>query len=62
MATLSGKTTSGAPAWDKYVKNNPSWKTLELVIENKIDTPMMDTQGKKIIARKEDNCPAKGRR
>lgn len=50
MATLSGKTTSGAPAWDKYVKNNPQWNELELAIENKMDSPMLDTQGKKIVA------------
>jgi len=50
MATLSGKTTSGVPAWDKYVKKNPSWKDLELSIEKNMNTPMFDGQGKKIIA------------
>lgn len=34
MASLSGKTTAGVPAWDVYVKNNPNWKGLQLEIEN----------------------------
>ena len=36
MALLSGKTTSGTSAWDKYVRTNPSWKTLTLEIEKNI--------------------------
>ena len=40
MATLSGKTTAGLPAWVKYVKNNPKWRELVLKIENKMDAPV----------------------
>jgi hypothetical protein len=50
MATLSGKTTAGGSAWDKYIKNNPKWKELELHIENKMEAVMLDAKGEKIIA------------
>ena len=40
MATLSGKTTAGLPAWVKYVKNNPKWRELVLKIENKMVAPV----------------------
>jgi hypothetical protein len=36
MALLSGKTTDGRPAWNKYVLQNKNWKSLTLQIENKI--------------------------
>ena len=37
MAVLSGKTTSGELAFDKYVKKNSKWKELELEIEKKME-------------------------
>ena len=49
MAVLSGKTSDGSMAWDKYVKNNPKYKDISFVIENKMTTEMLDTSGKKII-------------
>lgn len=50
MATLSGKTTSGEPAFAKYVTNNSKWKELELMIEEKLNAPFFkadkkETQG-----------------
>ena len=33
MALLSGKTTDGRPAWDKYVRQNQNWRNLTLEIE-----------------------------
>ena len=37
MATLSGKSTSGESAFDKYVKNNSKWKDLTLKVEDKMN-------------------------
>jgi len=37
MAVLSGKTTAGESAFDKYIKNNPKWKDLDLLIEEKME-------------------------
>jgi hypothetical protein len=37
MATLSGKSTSGASAFDKYIKNNSKWKDLVLKVEDKMN-------------------------
>lgn len=37
MAVLSGKTTAGGSAFDKYVKTNPKWKDLDLEIEQKME-------------------------
>ena len=45
MAVLSGKTTSGAPAWDKYVKKNPKWRELELVVETKMTATLLNPAG-----------------
>lgn len=49
MATLSGKTTAGGSAWDKYVGKNPKWKDLDLVIENKMEASMVDERAQKIL-------------
>jgi hypothetical protein len=49
MATLSGKTTAGGSAWDKYVSKNPKWKELTLSVENKMEAVMFDTKGQKIL-------------
>lgn len=51
MATLSGKTTAGGSAWDKYVGKNPKWKELELHIENKMEAVLLDMKGEKILAK-----------
>ena len=45
MAVLSTKTTSGLPAWDKYVKKNPKWRELNLVIENGMTASMLNSAG-----------------
>ena len=37
MAVLSGKTTAGESAFDKYIKNNPKWKDLDLLVEEKME-------------------------
>jgi len=47
MATLNTKTTSGLPAWQKYISNNPRWSDLVLKIENKMNATMLDPSGKK---------------
>lgn len=49
MAVLSGKTTDGSVAWDKYVKNNPKYKDISFVIENKMTAEMVDISGKTTI-------------
>jgi len=49
MATLSGKTTSGQSAWDKYISSNNKWKELNLLIENKMEAVFMDSKGEKIL-------------
>ena len=36
MALLSGTTTDGRPAWDKYIRQNPKWRDITLEIERKI--------------------------
>lgn len=51
MATLSGKTTAGGSAWDKYIAKNPKWKELELHIENKMEAVLLDMKGEKILAK-----------
>jgi hypothetical protein len=43
MASLGDRTTSGELAWDKYVKKNKDWKTLELVAEK--DTSVFKKKG-----------------
>jgi hypothetical protein len=45
MAVLSTKTSSGLPAWDKYVKKNPKWRELELAIENGMTAPLLNSAG-----------------
>jgi len=51
MATLSGRTTAGGPAWDKYVGKNPKWRDLNLVIENNMQASMVDERAKKVLFR-----------
>ena len=46
MAVLSGKTTSGKLAWDKYVRDNPKWKDIHFMIEHKMEAVMTDVTGK----------------
>jgi len=36
MALLSGKTTDGRSAWEKYIRQNKNWKNLTLEIEKKM--------------------------
>jgi len=49
MADISGTRTSGLPAWDYYIKNNPDWKKLELRIENKKSTYIFQIKNKGLI-------------
>lgn len=49
VAVLSGKTTSGKLAWDKYVVDNPKWKDIHFVIEHKMEAVMTDVTGKKVL-------------
>jgi len=49
VAVLSGKTTSGKLAWDKYVVDNPKWKDIHFVIEHKMEAVMTDVTGKKAL-------------
>ena len=46
MATLSGKSTSGESAFDKYVKNNGKWKDLVLKVEDKMNATFFKTNKK----------------
>lgn len=46
MATLSGKSTSGESAFDKYVKNNGMWKDLTLKVEDKMNATFFKTNKK----------------
>jgi hypothetical protein len=50
MAVLSGKTTAGESAFDKYVKNNPKWKELDLLIEEKLEAVFYKENKKDILA------------
>jgi hypothetical protein len=47
MAVLSGKTSDGRSAWDKYVKSNPKYQDIIFTIENKMNAFMLDTTGKR---------------
>lgn len=49
MATLSGKTTSGQTAWDKYVAKNPKSKDIDFIVENKMEATMLDASGKNVL-------------
>lgn len=47
MALLSGKTTDGRSAWDKYVRQNKKWKEMTLEIEKKMkDVNFLVKKGK----------------
>lgn len=46
MASLAGRSTSGEPSWDKYVKNNKKWK--ELVLETENDCNLYKKDGTKL--------------
>lgn len=52
MATMNGKTTSGVPAWDVYVKKNPKWKEIDFEIEHGKTAPLMVKKGSTLTAKK----------
>ena len=45
MATLSGKTTSGELAFDKYVAKNPRFHEIEYQIEEKMTGSFLQKKG-----------------
>jgi hypothetical protein len=45
MATLSGKTTSGESAFEKYVTKNPRFKEIEYEVEAKMTAPFLQKKG-----------------
>lgn len=59
VATLSGKTTSGQLAWDKYVSKNPKSKEIDFVIENNMEATMLDFSGKNAIFTLREKTPFK---
>jgi len=59
MATLSGKTTSGQSAWDKYVAKNPKSGDIEFIIENKMEASVLDTGGKNVLFTLKEKTPFK---
>lgn len=59
MATLSGRTTSGDLAWNKYVVKNPKRKEMDFVIENKMEAAMLDVAGKNVLFTLKEKTPFK---